>query len=113
MSGSVATADGLDRTQSLDTFSSIDHISSILTNGEAGHSTEVAGFRVGELSLPNGESYSGSLLGNVPEGQGKYVWSDGCVYDGEWRRGMRNGLGKIQWPSGVLYEGEFSGGYIH
>jgi 1-phosphatidylinositol-4-phosphate 5-kinase len=112
MSGSVATADGLDRTQSLDTFSSIDHIS-ILTNGEATHPTEIAGFRVGELSLPNGESYSGSLLGNVPEGQGKYVWSDGCVYDGEWRRGMRNGLGKIQWPSGVSYEGEFSGGYIH
>lgn len=112
MSGSVATVSSLDRTQSLAIFSNIDPIS-ILTNGEAGHSTEIAGFRVQELSLPNGESYSGSLLGNVPEGQGKYVWSDGCVYDGEWRRGMRNGFGKIQWPSGVLYEGEFSGGYIH
>lgn len=117
MSGPVATVDNsdralshADRTQSLDALSKIDHI---LTNGEADHSPEIAGFRVGELSLPNGESYSGSLLGNVPEGQGKYVWSDGCVYDGEWRRGMRNGFGKIQWPSGVMYEGEFSGGYIH
>ncbi|KAK8467780.1 hypothetical protein PHAVU_007G152000 [Phaseolus vulgaris] len=119
MSGPVATVDNLDgalscaeRTKSLDAISEIDRLS-ILTNGEAGHSSEVAGFRVGELSLPNGESYFGSLLGNIPEGQGKYVWSDGCVYDGEWRRGMTNGFGKIQWPSGVMYEGEFSGGYIH
>ncbi|KAH1227749.1 Phosphatidylinositol 4-phosphate 5-kinase 9 [Glycine max] len=119
MSGPVATVDNLDgalscaeRTKSLDAISEIDHLS-IFTNGEAGHSSEVAGFRVGELSLPNGESYSGSLLGNIPEGQGKYVWPDGCVYEGEWRRGMRNGYGKIQWPSGVMYDGEFSGGYIH
>ncbi|KAK7345485.1 hypothetical protein VNO77_16089 [Canavalia gladiata] len=119
MSGPVATVDNLDgalscaeRTKSLDAISEID-CKSILTNGEGGLSSEVAGFRVGELLLPNGESYSGSLLGNIPEGQGKYVWSDGCVYEGEWRRGMRNGIGKIQWPSGVVYEGEFSGGYIH
>ncbi|QCE05452.1 phosphatidylinositol 4-phosphate 5-kinase 9 isoform X1 [Vigna unguiculata] len=119
MSGPVATVDNLDgalscaeRTKSLDAISEIDRVP-ILTNGEAGHSSEVAGFRVGELALPNGESYCGSLLGNIPEGQGKYVWSDGCVYDGEWRRGMRNGFGKIQWPSGAMYEGEFSGGYIH
>ncbi|KAK7392503.1 hypothetical protein VNO78_20944 [Psophocarpus tetragonolobus] len=119
MSGPVATVDNLEgalscaeRTKSLDAISEIDLIS-ILTNGEAGHSSELAGFRVGELLLSNGESYSGSLLGNIPEGQGKYVWSDGCVYEGEWRRGMRNGFGKIQWPSGVMYEGEFSGGYIH
>ncbi|KAL5150093.1 Phosphatidylinositol 4-phosphate 5-kinase 9 [Glycine soja] len=119
MSGPVATVDNLDgalscaeRTKSLDAISEIDCLS-IFTIGEAAHSSEVAGFRVGELSLPNGESYSGSFLGNIPEGQGKYVWSDGCVYEGEWRRGMRNGYGKIQWPSGVMYEGEFSGGYIH
>ncbi|CAJ1968863.1 unnamed protein product [Sphenostylis stenocarpa] len=119
MSGPVATVDNLDgalscaeRTKSFDAISEIDRIST-LTNGEAGHSSEIAGFRVGELLLPNGESYFGSLIGNIPEGQGKYVWSDGCVYDGEWRRGMRNGYGKIQWPSGIMYEGEFSGGYIH
>ncbi|TKY52992.1 Phosphatidylinositol 4-phosphate 5-kinase 9 [Spatholobus suberectus] len=119
MSGPVATVDNLDgalscaeRTKSLDAISEIDRIS-ILTNGEADHSSEVAGFRIGELLLSNGESYSGPLLGNTPEGQGKYVWSDACVYEGEWRRGMRNGIGKIRWPSGIVYEGEFSGGYIH
>ncbi|MED6220292.1 Phosphatidylinositol 4-phosphate 5-kinase 9 [Stylosanthes scabra] len=121
MSGPVAiVADHLDggalscaeRTKSLDAISESDRFS-IWTNGEADHSSEFVGFRVGELLLPNGERYSGSLLGNMPEGHGVYVWSDGCVYEGEWRRGMRNGVGKIRWPSGALYEGEFSGGYVH
>ncbi|XP_028789960.1 phosphatidylinositol 4-phosphate 5-kinase 9 isoform X2 [Neltuma alba] len=118
MSGPVAIADRLDgalpcaeRTRSLDAVSGIDI--SVLTNGESGYSSELAGFRFGQLLLPNGESYSGALLGNMPEGKGKYVWSDGCIYEGEWRRGMRHGIGKLQWSSGAVYEGEFSGGYIH
>lgn len=106
----------VERTKSLDaiSFSDNTHLSTTLPNGkEAYTSSETAGFRVGELLLPTGDSYSGSLLRNVPEGSGKYVWSHGCTYDGEWRRGMRHGYGKIQWPSGAFYEGEFSGGYIH
>lgn len=101
-----------ERTRSLDAIADKDNVS-VSTNGEVDHTSEAAGFKVGELLLPNGESYSGSLLANIPEGGGKYVWTDGCVYDGEWRRGMRHGNGKIQWPSGAYYEGEFSGGYIH
>ncbi|XP_031280880.1 phosphatidylinositol 4-phosphate 5-kinase 9 isoform X2 [Pistacia vera] len=119
MSGPVAIAgkaEGAltcaDRTKSLDAISDKEHISG-LTNGEAVHTTESSGFRFGELLRTNGESYSGSLLGNVPEAQGKYVWTDGCIYEGEWRRGMRHGNGKILWPSGAVYEGEFSVGYIH
>ncbi|KAJ4778437.1 Phosphatidylinositol-4-phosphate 5-kinase family protein [Rhynchospora pubera] len=72
-----------------------------------------AGFKVGEVILPNGDSYSGTLLGDTPEGSGKYIWSDGCIYDGEWRRGMRHGVGKTIWPDGCIYEGEYSGGYMH
>ncbi|KAG5556815.1 hypothetical protein RHGRI_007164 [Rhododendron griersonianum] len=121
MSGPVAIVDAVgalslsDRTRSLDavSFNEKDH-PSVLTNGEvSGTSPETVGFRVEELVLSNGEYYSGSLLGNKPEGSGKYAWSDGCKYEGEWRRGMRSGLGKLQWPSGAVYEGEFSGGYMH
>ncbi|POO01797.1 Phosphatidylinositol-4-phosphate 5-kinase [Trema orientale] len=119
MSGPAANVDRVEgaltcaeRTRSLDAIAENDNISTS-TNGEVAHNSEAAGFRVGELLLPNGESYSGSLLGNIPEGKGKYVWTDGCIYDGEWRRGMRHGNGKIQWSSGAYYEGEFSGGYIH
>lgn len=118
MSGPVAIVGNVeralscaDRTTSLDAICDRDRVYA-LNNGEPVHS-ESSGFRVGELLLPNGESYSGSLLGNLPEGSGKYIWSDGCIYEGEWRRGMRHGNGKIRWPSGTVYEGEFSGGYIH
>ena len=76
-------------------------------------SSETVVLGLGELLLPNGDCYSGTLLGNMPDGQGKYVWSDGCTYKGEWKRGMRHGNGKISWPSGAIYEGEFSGGYMH
>lgn len=122
MSGSVATVDNLggalscaERTKSLDaiTFNGND-LQSISTNGEVEHtSSETSGFRVGEVLLSNGDSYSGSLLGNTPEGSGKYLWSDGCLYEGEWRRGMRHGNGIFRWPSGAVYEGEFLGGYMH
>ncbi|XP_008442735.2 phosphatidylinositol 4-phosphate 5-kinase 9 [Cucumis melo] len=119
MSGPEAIVENVDgalssaeRTKSLDAIS-IKDFTSAITNGETVHSSESARFRVGELLLVNGELYSGSLLGNIPEGTGKYVWSDGCIYEGEWRRGMRHGNGKIRFPSGAVYEGEFSGGYMH
>lgn len=103
------------RTQSLDIFaSSVKQNNPAASNGEISRTSSMAsGFRVGEIVLPNGESYSGSMLGNLPEGSGKYGWSDGCVYEGEWRRGMRHGCGKLSFPSGAVYEGEFSGGYMH
>ncbi|KAL5546058.1 hypothetical protein UlMin_005745 [Ulmus minor] len=119
MSCSEAFVDNLEaehtcaeRTRSLDAICKKDDFS-ISTNGEVAHTSEDSHFRVGELLLSNGESFSGSVLGNIPEGRGKYVWSDGCIYEGEWRRGMRHGSGKLQWPSGAVYEGEFSGGYMH
>ena len=85
-----------------------------LANGHAScSSSETVGLGVSELLLPNGDWYSGTLLVNMPDGHGKYVWSDGCTYEGEWKRGMRHGTGKISWPSGAVYEGEFSVGYMH
>ncbi|KAL5727313.1 1-phosphatidylinositol-4-phosphate 5-kinase [Ranunculus cassubicifolius] len=121
MSGPVALGDmveaslsNVDRTRSLDAdFGDKEHLH-IIANGQSSRSSfEGAGFRVGDILLSHGDSYSGSLLGNMPEGSGKYVWSDGCTYDGEWRRGMRHGIGKMQWPSGAAYEGEFSSDYMH
>ncbi|XP_074312015.1 phosphatidylinositol 4-phosphate 5-kinase 9 isoform X2 [Silene latifolia] len=117
MSASVATAqNGVEvslcpvRTQSLNVFdlNERDNI-----NGDIDQTSSSSAFRVADILLSNGEFYHGSMLGNVPEGSGKYIWSDGCVYEGEWRRGMRHGCGKLMFPSGAVYEGEFSGGYMH
>ncbi|KAJ8565056.1 hypothetical protein K7X08_001516 [Anisodus acutangulus] len=60
--------------------------------------------------LPNGDLYTGTFSGKVPHGNGKYLWSDGCMYEGEWRRGKASGKGKFSWPSGATYEGDFKDG---
>ncbi|XP_008787445.2 phosphatidylinositol 4-phosphate 5-kinase 9-like [Phoenix dactylifera] len=90
-----------------------EYLLSFASGQDALSSSAHIGSTVGELILPDGDTYCGTLLGNMPEGSGKYIWSDGCIYEGEWRRGMRHGHGKITCPSGAVYVGEFSGGYMH
>ncbi|KAM7256666.1 hypothetical protein ACFE04_012407 [Oxalis oulophora] len=67
-----------------------------------------------KLLLPNGDLYTGTSSSSsslrVPHGRGKYIWSDGCIYQGEWLKGKPNGLGKFSWPSGSTYEGHFKSG---
>ncbi|KAJ7976614.1 phosphatidylinositol- 4-phosphate 5-kinase 5 [Quillaja saponaria] len=62
--------------------------------------------------LPNGDYYTGQWSENFPHGQGKYLWTDGCMYVGEWFRGKTMGRGRFNWPSGATYEGEFKSGYM-
>ncbi|KAE8773734.1 Phosphatidylinositol-4-phosphate 5-kinase 9 [Hordeum vulgare] len=74
-----------------------------------------AGLRFAEITLPNGDVYSGTLSSQqAPEGTGRYVWAGGscCVYEGGWRRGTRHGHGRTLWPSGAVYEGEYSAGFM-
>ncbi|KAF9660893.1 hypothetical protein SADUNF_Sadunf19G0011100 [Salix dunnii] len=65
------------------------------------------GCSVVEKVLPNGDIYTGGLVDGVPHGKGKYLWCDGCMFEGEWKRGKANGGGKFSWPSGATYEGQF------
>ncbi|KAG0501141.1 hypothetical protein HPP92_001213 [Vanilla planifolia] len=75
-------------------------------------------FVVGEIHhaerlLPNGDFYTGQLChAGLPHGCGKYLWTDGCMYEGEWRRGTTMGQGKFSWPCGATYEGEFKAGFM-
>ena len=61
----------------------------------------------------NGDFFSGEVKGLLPHGKGKYSWSDGTVYEGDWDQGKISGKGKLIWSSGAKYEGDFSGGYLH
>ncbi|KAG2713446.1 hypothetical protein I3843_04G168500 [Carya illinoinensis] len=63
-----------------------------------------------EKVLLNGDLYIGTLFGKAPHGTGKYLWSDGCMYEGEWKKGKASGKGKFSWPTGATYEGEFRSG---
>lgn len=76
---------------------------SVRANGETYHADRV---------LCNGDYYTGLWADNFPHGQGKYLWTDGCMYIGEWFRGKTMGKGKFSWPSGATYEGEFKSGYM-
>ena len=40
-------------------------------------------------------------------GDGKYVFSSGAEYEGEWIEGKMNGKGKLIYSSGSIYEGIF------
>jgi len=40
-------------------------------------------------------------------GKGKYTWSHGAVYDGDWKDDIKNGEGKSTYPDGIVYEGDF------
>ena len=45
---------------------------------------------------------------------GKMVYSNGDVYDGEWRNDARSGFGTYQWTSkGQTYVGQFENGTFH
>ena len=57
--------------------------------------------------------YVGNFKGVLPHGKGKYTWSDGTIYEGDWEDGKITGKGQIIWSSGAQYEGDFAGGYIH
>lgn len=70
-------------------------------------------FRLSDKVFPNGDIYSGNLERVLPNGKGKYRWSDGTIYEGDWEEGKITGKGQIIWPSGAKYEGDFSGGYLH
>ncbi|KAK9682795.1 hypothetical protein RND81_10G096900 [Saponaria officinalis] len=65
-----------------------------------------------EKVLKNGDFYTGQWVDNVGNGDGKYLWNDGCMYVGQWCNGMKTGKGRFSWPSGATYEGDFKNGYM-
>lgn len=65
-----------------------------------------------ERIFNNGDFYTGEWLDNLPHGQGKYLWLDGCMYVGQWSKGRKMGKGKFSWPCGATYEGDFKTGYM-
>ena len=52
---------------------------------QLGASSTAAGTARGAKKFPNGDTYTGSWRNGVPEGEGRYCWADGSVYEGGWR----------------------------
>ena len=64
------------------------------------------------IVLPEGQ-YDGEIEDNLFNGNGKMVYKDGRVYEGEWVQGNKEGNGSLLWPDGSKYWGEFKNDQIN
>src|SRR5210317_289481 len=53
------------------------------------------------------------IQGNCNKGYGIFVFDDGRVYEGQWKKGLFDGMGKLIFISGSKYTGEFKKGLMH
>ncbi len=42
------------------------------------------------------DTYTGNFVNGYPEGEGKYTWKNGNVYDGFWKKGLFEGKGTLK-----------------
>ena len=74
--------------------------------------------RSGRFSWSTGTIYSGEFSDGMRHGQGLQVWGagtpwDGNRYEGEFQRNLRTGKGVYVWKDGDRYEGDFQDGEQH
>ena len=65
----------------------------------------------GKFITSNGMIYEGEFLKEDKTGKGKKTSSNGIIYEGEFLEGFLNGRGKMTYPNGAVYEGEFQKGF--
>jgi len=71
-------------------------------------------YKNGKRIWSNGDIYEGEWLNGKRHGYGKMLYSDGTVYIGYWQNDKRQGYGSYQWPNhGSKYTGEWFNGQIH
>ncbi len=61
------------------------------------------------ITEKNGK-YTGEKIDGKKEGNGKFEWNDGSVYEGEFSNDQINGQGKLTIPQKGTYEGSFVNG---
>jgi len=67
------------------------------------------------LNITNsvGASEGTCIQGNCNNGYGVFVFDDGRVYEGQWKKGLSDGMGRLIFISGSKYTGEFKKGLMH
>ncbi len=67
------------------------------------------------LNITNsvGASEGKCIQENCNNGYGIFVFDDGRVYEGQWKKGLFDGMGKLIFISGSKYTGEFKKGLMH
>lgn len=57
---------------------------------------------------PDKSSYLGNFAGGKRNGKGRFEWSNGEIYDGEWKNNKKEGSGIWKSQGDVSYVGEWS-----
>lgn len=47
------------------------------------------------------------IFGRIYLMEREYLWSDRCMFEGEWKKRKASGKGKFLWTSGATYVAEF------
>ena len=55
----------------------------------------------------NDKLKKGAITGDTKNGWGVYIYDDGSVYEGYFKKGMKDGYGKYTMTDGSFYEGQF------
>ncbi len=63
----------------------------------------------GNVTWPDGASYSGGLSGVKLSGKGTYVWSNGHRYEGAFKNHQRHGIGSQIDADGMKWSGKWKG----
>ncbi len=68
----------------------------------------------GKFTYSNGDHYEGEFVSGQRHGRGVMIYaSDNSMYDGEWRCNKQEGRGTKNWGDGIVYEGEWMDDKMH
>ena len=61
----------------------------------------------------NGDVFDGQMVDGKRNGKGRMVWASGQTYDGDWRDDIAVGEGAMTFPNGDRYQGQVKDGIVH
>lgn len=61
----------------------------------------------GRFKFSHGDIYEGTFANSKMDGKGSYIWKNGDKYVGSFNSGKRNGLGTFYYVDGDVYEGNY------
>ncbi len=67
----------------------------------------------GRFIYSNGDKYIGEFKDGLPHGRGVYHSKNGNIYNGQWSKSKRHGYGTFKWVSGDTYIGEYANNKRH
>ena len=66
----------------------------------------------GTFRYTDGKVYEGEYKADQQEGRGTCRYADGDVYEGQYKTGQMEGRGAYRWASGAVYEGQYKAGQM-